>query len=363
MYIKTLKAENFRNYEGLELELSPGTNVFYGNNAQGKTNLLEACCLFSHGRSHRAKSDTEMIRFGESLFTLQCEFEDSVRGYSAVFRVNTEGKKLIKINNVAITKLSMLMSYLNVVMFSPDDLRLVKGSPSIRRKFTDEAISQLYPNYLVNLINYNKALQQKNALLKSLRLSGVRHDATLGVWNEQLSALGAAIMKYRSDFFKALAEAAGAVHSEIAKEELSLSYQPGIVCREGREREDFFEKLEGAQEREIDLGMSQYGIQRDDFRISLDGKEARMYGSQGQQRTCVLILKLAEAEYIKTIRREYPVLLLDDIMSELDITRRGYLAEKIQDKQVLITCTDVDELAKNSKTAVFKISNGQLVRE
>ena len=198
MYIKSLVVENFRNYKKQELKLSPGTNVFFGNNAQGKTNILEACYLFSHGRSHRAKSDTELIKFGEKLFTLNAVFTDSVREHNAVIRINAEGKKMIKVNNVPVTKLSQLMSYLNVVMFAPDDLELIKGSPSVRRRFIDEAISQLYPNYLVNLINYNKTLMQKNALLKNLRLSGVRNDATLSVWNEQLAGYGAVIQKYRS---------------------------------------------------------------------------------------------------------------------------------------------------------------------
>lgn len=360
MYIKTLLAENFRNYTHQELSLSPGTNVFFGNNAQGKTNLLEACYLFSHGRSHRAKSDSEMIKFGEKLFTLKSVFADSSRDYNALIRINAEGKKIIKINNVAITKLSMLMSYLNVVMFSPDDLELIKGSPSVRRKFADAAISQLYPNYLVNLINYNKTLMQKNALLKNLRLSGSRRDAALSVWNEQLAGYGAAILKYRRSFLDVLGKEAKAVHAEITSESFGLSYLPNINCGEDNPAEDFFKKLESAQEREIDAGLSQYGVQRDDFRLTINDKDAKIYGSQGQQRTCVLTLKLAETEYIKNIKNEYPVLLLDDIMSELDITRRSYLAEKIRAKQVLITCTDIDSLKKDSDTRIFKISGGTI---
>lgn len=360
MYIKELTAENFRNYEKFSLALSPGTNVFFGNNAQGKTNLLEACCLFSHGRSHRAHSDTEMIRFGEKLFTLQCGFIGRSREYSALLRVNSEGKKLIKINNVSVTKLSMLMSYLNVVMFSPEDLALIKGSPSVRRRFTDAAISQLYPNYLVNLISYNKVLHQKNALLKTLRQNGARRDDTLSAWNEQLAMYGAAIIKYRRDFSAALCREAKNVHSEITSEKFNLEYLPNIACDAEDIYEEFFKKLESAQTREIDTGLSQYGTQRDDLRITINGREARTYGSQGQQRTCVLTMKLAETEYIKQQKNEYPVLLLDDIMSELDITRRTYLAEKIREKQVLITCTDADTLQKKSETQYFKISGGQI---
>lgn len=364
MYIKSLMAENFRNYKRQELVLSPDTNVFVGNNAQGKTNILEACYLFSHGRSHRAKSDSELVRFGEGLFTLKAVFTDSEREYNAVIRINTEGKKIIKINNVPVTKLSQLMSYLNVVMFAPDDLELVKGSPAVRRRFVDEAISQLYPNYLVNLINYNKTLVQKNALLKSLRHTGVKNDATLSVWNEQLAGYGAAIQKYRYEFLNKLSDFAKEIHTEITKEIFKLYYTPNINCDIiDNVKEVFLKKLESVQEREIDMGASQYGIQRDDFKITIDEHDVKVYGSQGQQRTCVLTLKLAETEYIKSVKGEYPVLLLDDIMSELDINRRIYLAERITGKQVLITCTDIDTLKKGTKTKVFNISGGHITEK
>jgi len=361
MYIKSLVVENFRNYKKQELKLSPGTNVFFGNNAQGKTNILEACYLFSHGRSHRAKSDTELIKFGEKLFTLNAVFTDSVREHNAVIRINAEGKKMIKVNNVPVTKLSQLMSYLNVVMFAPDDLELIKGSPSVRRRFIDEAISQLYPNYLVNLINYNKTLMQKNALLKNLRLSGVRNDATLSVWNEQLAGYGAVIQKYRSEFIEKMAEISEKIHCQITKEIFKLYYTPNINCGIiDNIKEEFLKKLESVQEREIDMGSAQYGIQRDDFKITVNDRDVKVYGSQGQQRTCVLTLKLAETEYIESIKGEFPVLLLDDIMSELDINRRLYLAEKITGKQVLITCTDVDTLKSGSDTKIFNIKNGSV---
>lgn len=361
MYIKHLRVENFRNYRFAEIDLSPETNIFYGNNAQGKTNILEACYLFSHGRSHRAKYDTELIRFGENLFTVKMVFADSEREYSADIKINKESKKAIRINNVPITKLSELMSYLNVVMFEPDDLELIKGSPTARRRFVDEALSQLYPNYLVNLINYNKTLLQKNALLKSLRANGAKGDPMLSAWNEQLAIYGTAVTKYRREFLEKLSVYAEKIHAEIARESFSLSYQPNIPVGEGDDiKAEFLKKLEASAEREIETGLSQHGIQRDDFKVMVDGNEARIYGSQGQQRTCVLTLKLAQTEHIKSIKGEYPVLLLDDIMSELDINRRRYLSEKIRDKQVLITCTDIDDIEKDAKGRIFKISNGTI---
>lgn len=361
MYIKSLAVENFRNYEKEEINLLPGTNVFFGDNAQGKTNLLEACYLFSHGRSHRAKSDSELIKFGEKLFSLNIVFADSLREHNAIIRINSEGKKMIKINNVPITKLSQLMSYLNVVMFTPDDLELIKGSPSARRRFADEAISQLYPNYLVNLINYNKTLVQKNALLKNLKFSGIKQDATLSVWNEQLAGYGAIVQKYRYEFINRMAEFSKKIHSEITEENFNLIYTPNINCGIiDNVKEEFLKKLELAQEREIDMGSAQYGTQRDDFKVTINERDAKIYGSQGQQRTCVLTLKLAETEYIKSIKGEFPVLLLDDIMSELDINRRLYLAEKITGKQVLITCTDIDALKNGTNTKIFNIKNGNV---
>lgn len=363
MYVKSLTAKNFRNYALEEIFLSPETNVFYGNNAQGKTNLLEACYLFSHGRSHRAKSDTELIKFGENLFTLKATFVDNKRDYEAKISINAEGKKVIKINNVPITKLSQLMNYLNVVMFTPDDLELIKGSPSARRRFIDEAISQLYPNYLVNLINYNKTLAEKNALLKNLRATGVKNDATLSVWNEQLSGYGAIVQKYRFDFLSKLDGYAKEIHSEITKENFNLDYTPNINCDIiDNVKEDFYRKLESSQEREIDAGQSLYGIQRDDFKVSLNGLDAKIYASQGQQRTSVLTLKLSQTNFIKSIKDEYPVLLLDDIMSELDISRRLYLQEKIKGKQVLITSTDIDIIKDGSRARIFKIENGRIIK-
>ncbi len=360
MYIKTLTAEDFRNYERAQIELCPTTNVFYGNNAQGKTNLLEAVYLFSHGRSHRAHSDSELIRFGQSAYNLKLSFCDSSRDYTSQIRYTTEKKKQIKINNVPITKLSMLMSYFNAVMFSPEDLDLIKGTPSARRRFTDAAISQLYPKYLSNLINYQKTLIQKNSLLKTLKYSSAQSDATLSVWNDRLAEYGFQVYTYRKAFLEKILDLAQPLHYDISKEEFNIIYQPGIKIQnpEDFSKNDFFNTLEQNQKREIELAASQIGIQRDDFRVFINGNEARVYGSQGQQRTCVLTLKMAETEYINFVRGEFPVLLLDDIMSELDINRRRYLWERITDKQVLLTCTDTDILKSTDNTKLFHISKG-----
>ncbi|MDY3929967.1 MAG: DNA replication/repair protein RecF [Clostridia bacterium] len=364
MYIKSLTVDNFRNYDHEQIKLCPTTNVFFGNNAQGKTNLLEAVYLFSHGRSHRTKSDRELIKFGENFFGLDMAFCDSQREYNAKIRVSKEGKKIIKINNVPVKKLSMLMSYLNVVMFSPEDLELVKGAPSVRRKFIDEAVSQLYPKYLATLINYHKSVFQKNSLLKSLKFAGVQSDKVLSAWNVQLANCGAVIYKYRRDFIKKINELAKPIHMDIANEDFEIIYGPGIKlsCDDNELEKCFYDVLEQNQRREIEMGACQIGTQRDDFRLFMNGNEARIYGSQGQQRTCVLTLKIAETEYIKSVREEYPVLLLDDIMSELDVNRRRYLWERITDKQVLLTCTDTDILNSTKNTLLFNIDGGKIIR-
>ena len=349
MYISSLSLANFRNYTSEKIEFSPYTNVIYGDNAQGKTNILEAVYIFSQGRSHRAKSDKELIKFGEDFSRLSLDFHDSERDYTAAMQLMKNGRKNIKINHVQITKLSKLMNYLNVVMFSPEDLELVKGSPSARRKFIDSSVSQLYPRYLTSLIDYHKALGQKNSLLKVLRAKGAKSDMMLSVWNEQLAAEGEKIIKYT-------------IQNEISGEKLQISYMPGMRAS-GDDKDSIYEYLEKNQRREIDLASAQIGVQRDDLHITINGSEAKIYGSQGQQRTSALSMKIAQADYIHHIKSEYPILLLDDIMSELDINRRMYLSQKIRDKQVLITSTDTDLIESTDNTKLFKIKNGSVVRE
>lgn len=360
MYISSLTLKNFRNYKSEKIEFSPLTNLIYGNNAQGKTNILEAVYLFAHGRSHRAKADREMIRFGSEFMALETEFHDNARDYKAELRLAKNGKKNIRINHVQITKLSMLMSYLNVVMFSPEDLELVKGSPSVRRRFIDSAISQLYPSYLANLIDYNKALVQKNFLLKNIRSGNGKGREMLDVWNLQLAQTGAKIMKSRRESIELLCKFAAGIQNEISGENLTVRYAPGIKCDDITE-DAVMEFLQKHSEREIDMGSAQYGVQRDDIAISVDEREARLFASQGQQRTAALSLKIAQADYIESIKSEYPILLLDDILSELDINRRSYLSEKIKNKQVLITSTDCDLKADTEDTKLFCVNGGKIV--
>ncbi len=359
MYIKKLRLKDFRNYKGAELTFSSRTNIIYGDNAQGKTNILEAVYLFAQGRSHRADSDKELVRFGCDFAGLEIEFEDSNRSYTGKMQITDSGKKGVRINHVNINKLSELMNYLNVVMFSPEDLRLVKGSPATRRRFMDSAISQLYPAYLSTLLEYNKIIKQKNSLLKILKKSG-GDDTTLEIWNGELARAMIKIMETRSQFIKEINGWAKTVQSDISKEELELLYVPNIKLQENS-ADGILNFLMSRKKREIEAGAALYGVQRDDIDIFINGKDAKLFASQGQQRTAALSMKIAQSEYINDKKGEYPVLLLDDIMSELDVSRRMYLSERIKDKQVLLTSTDTDIKEGSDTTKLFRIKNGEVI--
>lgn len=361
MHTNKLTLHSFRNYADAEIEFSPATNIIYGNNAQGKTNILEAVYLFSQGRSYRVKTDKEMILFGEQYARLSLIFEDERRSHAAEIRLLGDGRKKIKMNETPVTKLSMLMNYLNAVMFSPEDLMLIKGAPSGRRRFIDSAISQLYPKYLGALSRYHKALMQKNSLLRSLRASGKAADGALSVWNDSLAEHGAYIMKKRQSFLDEISSESSRIYSDIGKEKLEIYYTPSINCdiieSDGLQNA-LYEAFENHRGREIENGSSLMGIQRDDIRILIDGRDARIYASQGQQRSAVLALKIAQTEYICAHKGEYPILLLDDVMSELDASRRSYLEERIAGKQTIITCTDTSAVSDASDTKLFYVKKG-----
>lgn len=356
MYAQTLTLTNFRSYRHAHIELSPETNIIFGANAQGKTNVLEAIYLFSRGKSYRTRSDTELISFCEpdtKAAKAVMTFHGAEREFTGEINIIKGGKKLITVNSVPITKLSALLEKFSVVMFAPEDLAIIKSSPQARRSFIDAAICQMYPPYLVSLNEYNKALAQKNALLKQLKRAGVYSDGTLEVWNGTLAEVGTRVMKQREEFIKRLSESASSVYSEMGAEKLHIRYVPD--CADG----DLAARFEANMRREIENGTSLTGIQRDDAEFLLNGKSAKMYGSQGQQRSSVIAVKLAQCEYIKNERGEYPVLLLDDVMSELDSHRREFLADRIHGRQVIITCTDIDKSMKGG-ARIFHVDGGKI---
>ncbi len=357
MYVKKLKLSGFRNYKSEEFEFLPNTNILYGNNAQGKTNALEALYLFSIGKSFRTQQDRELINFSEDFTRLSVEFDDKIRTNEIEIVIRKDRKKQIKINDIPISKMGDLIGKFTVILFSPDELNLTKGSPNARRKFLDIAISQMRPKYYHVLKRYNKVLEQRNNLIKSLRVnSGSSAKETLFVWNEKLSEYGMAIIEYRKSFVKNLGEFSQKIHSEISGENFEIKYKPAFSSKE-----EFKEKLDNSLDKEIEQGFTLYGPHRDDLDIYTEGKDIKTYGSQGQHRSAVLALKLAQADIIFNETGEYPVLLLDDIMSELDSVRRAYLVGKIKNKQVIITCTDADEISTEINANLIHIENGKII--
>lgn len=357
MFVKKLKLSGFRNYKSEEFEFVPATNILYGNNAQGKTNALEALYLFSIGKSFRTQQDRELINFDESYTRLYVEFEDAVRTNEIEIVIRRDRKKQIKINDIPISKMGDLIGKFCVILFSPDELNLTKGSPHARRRFLDIALSQMRPKYYHVLRRYNKVLEQRNNLIKKLKFAPNNSaKETLFVWNEKLAEYGTAIIEYRKNFVEKLYEFSKIIHQEISGEEFEIKYKAAFATKE-----EFKEKLDSSIDKEIEQGFTLYGPHRDDLDIYTDGKDIKTYGSQGQHRSAVLALKLAQADMAYEELGEYPVLLLDDIMSELDSVRRSYLVGKIKNKQVIITCTDADEIGITDDANLIHIDNGAIV--
>lgn len=359
MYVKELRLNCFRNYNDETFKFCPETNIIHGNNAQGKTNALEAVYLFSIGKSFRTQQDRELISFDEANTKIEVLFEDKTRENHIEITVRRDRRKQIKINGVPISKMGELIGLFTVVLFSPDELNLTKGSPNARRRFLDIAVSQMRPKYYHILRRYNRILEQRNNLIKKLKKTNDKSlKDTLCVWNEKLADYGMAVVTYRKQFVGDLREYAKMIHKEISGEDFEVVYKTSFSSKE-----EFLEKLNSSLSREVEVGFTLFGPHRDDLDIYTDGKDIKTYGSQGQHRSAVLALKLAEADMMYEDSGEYPVLLLDDIMSELDSERRAYLSSKIKDKQVIITCTDVDDLPKNSKTKLICVKKGKIINE
>ena len=357
MFVKKLKLSGFRNYKSEEFEFLPGTNILYGNNAQGKTNALEALYLFSIGKSFRTQQDRELINFDEGFTRLCVEFEDAVRTNEIEIVIRRDRKKQIKINDIPISKMGDLIGRFCVILFSPDELNLTKGSPHARRRFLDIALSQMRPKYYHVLRRYNKVLEQRNNLIKKLKFTrDSSAKETLFVWNDKLAEYGMALIEYRKSFVEKLYKFSREIHNEISGEDFEIKYKAAFETKE-----EFKEKLDSTIDKEIEQGFTLYGPHRDDLDIYTNGKDIKTYGSQGQHRSAVLALKLAQADMIYEDMGEYPVLLLDDIMSELDSARRSYLVEKIKNKQVIITCTDADELGISADSNLIHIENGAII--
>lgn len=364
MIIEELKVINYRNYENIHLKFHPKLNIFIGNNAQGKTNLLEAIYLCAVGKSFRTNRDQEMINMLKKQAYVQVKLKKIYSDVNIEVKLDIEHKKNIKVNKIPLIKLGELLGNLNIVLFSPEDLKIVKEGPSERRKFMDREISQISTKYYYTLGQYNKILQHRNKLLKNNR----EKILDLEVWNEQLAIAGAWIIFYRRNFLKKINLLAKLKHRKVtgSTEILEIIYDPNVKIKENDEinqiKENILKKLEKNTLIDKKRGLTTVGPHRDDMILKVNGFDVKIYGSQGQQRTVVLSLKLAEIELIKGEVGEYPVLLLDDVMSELDLERQNYLINNLKNVQAFITTTMMEHIKEidPKNRVVFNISKGQV---
>lgn len=357
MIVKSIELKNFRNYENLSLSFDEGTNILFGNNAQGKTNILEAVYMSGTTKSHKGSKDRELIRFGETEAHIRTVVAKGDREYQIDMHLKQNRSKGIAVNRVPIKKASELFGLLNIVFFSPEDLNIIKNGPAERRRFLDSELCQLDKLYLSDLTNYNKILNQRNKLLKDMVYRPDLSD-TLPVWDIQLAETGKKIIRRRQQFVEELNEIVRDIHYKISgeKEELWLKYEPSTWDTA------FEEELDRVKVRDLKLCQTSVGPHRDDLLFSIHGVDIRKFGSQGQQRTSALSLKLSEIELVKRSIHDTPVLLLDDVLSELDSSRQNYLLNNIYDTQTMITCTGLDEFVKNrfQINRVFEVISGQV---
>lgn len=358
MIIKSIELSNFRNYEHLDISFDEGTTILYGDNAQGKTNILEAAYVSGTTKSHKGSRDKEMIRFDETESHIKTIVQKNDRDYQIDIHLKKNKAKGIAINKVPIKKAADLFGILNIIFFSPEDLNIIKNGPAERRRFIDAELCQLDKIYLSDLTNYNKALNQRNKLLKDLYYHPNLKE-TLPIWDMQLIRYGRKIIERRRRFIQELNEIVFDIHQKISggKEEMILNYEPDI--------EDIFfeDELIRAKERDLKYAQTSVGPHRDDLKITVNSIDVRKYGSQGQQRSCALSLKLSEIKLVEQTIHDQPILLLDDVLSELDQNRQNYLLQAIDETQTIITCTGLDEFVKNRFTLnkVYEVKNGSII--
>ncbi|MDR1619485.1 MAG: DNA replication/repair protein RecF [Clostridiales bacterium] len=361
MHIARIRLQNFRSYQSLDFQPAPNLCVLAGENAAGKTNILESLFLCALGRSHRTRHDGELIRYGEARARVGLALQGRTGAHEIACDLFREGRRALRIDGMPLTRSGELLGHLRVVMFSPEDLRLIKQGPSERRRFMDMELSQLNPAYYYRLQQYNLALKQRNALLRD----GLSTAGALDPWDTQLAQLGAAIMRERHAFMGRIAVMAAQLHNELAgdKETLRVNYEPSTPLDE--EKAQAAALLKALREnaiRDKERGGTSHGPHRDDVSILVNGMDARAFGSQGQQRTAALSLKLSELTLTRELGGESPVLLLDDVLSELDGHRQHMLASAMRGCQTFLTCTRPEGLkdAGVGDMAVYRVHNGMV---
>ena len=360
MFIKRLQMLNYRNYNVLDISLGPHVNVFMGDNAQGKTNILEGIYYCAFARSHRTSKDRELINWNADNALLSVSVGRERLDKRIDISILKDGKKAIQINKIKIKKIGELFGNFNVVMFSPEDLKIIKDSPGVRRKFIDMELCQLNPKYYYNLVQYNKVLNERNSILRNRNIN----KDILEVYDMQLVEFGYNIIMERLEYIKKLNKYSEKIHSDITsgKEKIEFRYTITIKDLENI-KDNFYALLEKNRVRDSERGITSVGPHRDDFIVLINDIDTKSYGSQGQQRTAVLTIKFASLKIIKELTGEHPVLLLDDVLSELDFSRKRYILSTIGDIQTIITCTGIEDLYEylDDKSKVFKVKDGEIL--
>lgn len=351
MYIESVQLKKFRSYDQKTVEFKEGLNIIVGENASGKTNLLESIYCCGIGKSPRTNKYKDMVKWGEGIAYIKVTLRKHKTTHTIEFSIDSQEKKRISIDGIPLVKLGEIIGLLNIVFFSPDEMKLIKESPQERRRFADISLSQQNKKYFYSLSKYNNILSQRNKLLKEHRDVKSLPEMLYG-WDVQLAEYGAYIIAKRYEFVEKIQVFAKKIHSEITdeKEDLELEYESNVERGEtDKMKERFFQKLRANLEKDMNLLYTSFGSHRDDIAIKINGIDVRKYGSQGQQRTVALSLKLAEIYLFESEVGEKPVLLLDDVLSELDASRRQKLMELSSGLQTIITCTDFDmDLERNT---------------
>ena len=366
MYCKAVTVENFRNIPSAKVGFCEGVNILIGDNAQGKTNLLEAIFYPSVGRSFRATQTAEMIRFGSPSADISLDFRDAKRDQNLHIRLFRDKKKIVEKNGVKIDRLSDMMGSFRAVLFCPEHLSLIKDGPAERRAYMDMAISRLYPTYMHTLQRYQYFLKQRNALIKDAFRDRATFDATIELWSEQLAAEAAVISDMRLKFVhraekhvrECFAEMTGEKETPVLIYDGSSSQPEDEYADREKTKQRYFELLMSSHDREIAVGSTLWGIHKDDIDIRLNDKSARIYASQGQQRSLALAMKLSEGEITKEEFGDDPVFLFDDVLSELDGMRREFLIHRIRDKQVILTTCENESLFGLGDAKMIRVEGG-----
>ncbi|MBE6184110.1 DNA replication/repair protein RecF [Heyndrickxia ginsengihumi] len=366
MYIQQLELKQFRNYETLSIPFENKVNLILGENAQGKTNLMESIYVLAMAKSHRTSNDKDLIRWDEEYAKIEGRIQKNNGSFPLELIISKKGKKA-KYNHIEQKKLSQYIGNLNVVMFAPEDLNLVKGSPQIRRRFIDMEIGQISPIYLHDMSQYQKILLQRNHYLKQLQTKKQTDQTMLAVLTEQFIEMAVKVIKKRFEFIHMLENWAKPIHSQISRglESLKIVYKPSLNVSEDFDWSNmiiaFEQKFDSIRQREIDRGITLIGPHRDDLMFLVNDRDVHTFGSQGQQRTTALSVKLAEIELIYSEIGEYPILLLDDVLSELDDYRQSHLLNTIQGKvQTFVTTTSIDGIDHQTlrEASTFEVEAG-----